>query len=204
MNYKDFCHWKNRIFTLKKYLSHVNITTTYSRKFSDFSSDILGSLRKSSVVFGNLRLFFGNLPKGSGIVGKWLKTSWYAKQNNIGLFGAFFVSFWLKFTVTVNFFLLSQWYTVQHMLSNKCCSRCSRNVEQCIMWYWTFKYAVRDVESYWTLLNENRAWLYFVQQVAATSQQVKKSQQCSTFVDQQNLNDVEPCIIRFSVKMPKI
>ena len=67
---------------------------------------------------------------------------------------------------------LSQWYKAQHLLSNKCSSYCSTNVEQCIMWCWTLKYAVQDVESCWTLLNENRAWLYSVQQVAATSQQV--------------------------------
>ena len=33
-------------------------------------------------------------------------------------------------------------------------------------------------------------------------QQVNKSQQCSTFVDEQKLNDVEPCIIRFTLHYP--
>ena len=61
----------------------------------------------------------------------------------------------------------SQWYTVQHLLSNKCCKCCSTNVEQCIMWCWMLKYAVQHVESCWTSLNENRAWHYSVQQVAA-------------------------------------
>ena len=36
------------------------------------------------------------------------------------------------------------------------------------MWCWMLKYAVQQVESCWTLLNENKAWLYSVQQVAAT------------------------------------
>ena len=62
---------------------------------------------------------------------------------------------------------LSQWYTVQHLLSNKCCDCCSTNVEQCIMWCWMLKYAIQHVESCWTFLNGNRAWFYSVQQVAA-------------------------------------
>ena len=47
---------------------------------------------------------FGSLRKSFEMIGKWLKTSWYTKQNNIGLFGAVFVSFWLKFTVTMSVF----------------------------------------------------------------------------------------------------
>ena len=35
-------------------------------------------------------------------------------------------------------------------MSNKCCSCCSTNVEQCIMWCWTLKYALQYVESCWT------------------------------------------------------
>ena len=42
---------------------------------------------------------------------------------------------------------LSQWYRVQNLLSNKCCSCCSTNVEQWTMWCWTLKYAV---ERCWT------------------------------------------------------
>ena len=34
------------------------------------------------------------------------KTPLYIKQNNIGLFGAVFASFWEKFTVSKNFLLL--------------------------------------------------------------------------------------------------
>ena len=45
---------------------------------------------------------------------------------------------------------LSEWYTVQHLLSNKCCNCCSTNVEQCILWCWMLKYAVQHVESCWT------------------------------------------------------
>ena len=37
---------------------------------------------------------------------KWPKTPWYTKQNNIGLFGAVFVSLWKKFTVSNNFLQL--------------------------------------------------------------------------------------------------
>ena len=62
---------------------------------------------------------------------------------------------------------LSQLYTVQHLLSNRCCDCWSTNVEQCIMWCWMLKYAIQHIESCWTLLNENRALLYSVQQVAA-------------------------------------
>ena len=35
-------------------------------------------------------------------------------------------------------------------------------------------------------------------------QQVNKSQQCSTFVDQQELNDVELCIIRLKPWLPAV
>ncbi len=79
-----------------------------------YSSDIFGSLQTSSVVFGNLRQFsgiFGNVQKSSEMIGNRRKVAEnvfiYNKQNNIGLFGVVFVSFWTKFTVTVNFFTVS-------------------------------------------------------------------------------------------------
>ena len=53
--------------------------------FSEFSSDMFGSLRKFSEMIGNVRMIFGLLSDNSG---------------------ADFVSFWMKFTVTVNFLLL--------------------------------------------------------------------------------------------------
>ena len=71
------------------------------------SSDIFGNGRTSSLVFGNLRQSSGIvaslLPKKSV---KWAKIASYTKPNNIGLFGAVFVSFWKKFTVSKNFLLL--------------------------------------------------------------------------------------------------
>jgi len=48
--------------------------------------EIFDSLQKSSEIIGNVRMIFGLL------------------SNN---FGAAFVSFWMKFTVTVNFFTVS-------------------------------------------------------------------------------------------------
>ena len=76
---------------------------------------------------------------------------------------------------------------VQHLWSNKCCSCCSTNVEQCIMWCWTLKYAVQHVESCWTKIELGSIPFN------------KLPQQCSTFVDQQKLNNVELCIICFRV-----
>ena len=59
--------------------------------------DLFVSLRKSSVAFGSLLKY---------IVVKWPKTPGYIKQNNIGLFGAVFASFWKKITVSKIFLLL--------------------------------------------------------------------------------------------------
>jgi len=56
------------------------------QKFSEFSSEIFGSLRKSSEMIGNVPMIFGLLSDN---------------------FGADFVSFRMKFTVTVNFLLLA-------------------------------------------------------------------------------------------------
>jgi len=53
--------------------------------FSEFSSDMFGSLRKFSEMIGNVRMIFGLLSDN---------------------FGTDFVSFWMKFTVAVNFLLL--------------------------------------------------------------------------------------------------
>ena len=53
--------------------------------FSEFSSEIFGSLQKSLEMIGNVGMNFGLLSDN---------------------FGADFVSFWMKFTVTVNFLLL--------------------------------------------------------------------------------------------------
>ena len=78
------------------------------------SSDIFGNGRTSSLVFGNLRQssgIFGSLRKTSEIVRNCLwncqkSLDLYTKQNNSGLFGAVFVSFQKKFTVSKNFLLL--------------------------------------------------------------------------------------------------
>ena len=51
----------------------------------EFSSEIFGSLRKSSEMIGNVGMNFGLLSDN---------------------FGADFVSFWMKFTISVNFLLL--------------------------------------------------------------------------------------------------
>ena len=53
--------------------------------FSEFSSEFFGSLRKSSEMMENVRMTFGLLSDN---------------------FGADFVSFWMKFTGTMNFLLL--------------------------------------------------------------------------------------------------
>ena len=53
--------------------------------FLEFSSEIFGSLRKSSEMIGNVGMNFGLLSDN---------------------FVADFVSFWMKFTITVNFLLL--------------------------------------------------------------------------------------------------
>ena len=79
------------------------------------SSDIFGNGRTSSLVFGNLRQssgVFGSLRKSSEIVRNCLKIAkklldLYTKQNNSGLFGAVFVSFRKKFTVSKNFLIVS-------------------------------------------------------------------------------------------------
>ena len=80
---------------------------------SEGSSDIFGNGRTSSLVFGNLRQYsgiVGSLRKSSEIIRncvKWPKTPSYTKQNNIGLIGAVFASFWEKSTVSKNFLLLA-------------------------------------------------------------------------------------------------
>jgi len=53
------------------------------------------------------------------------------------------------------------------------------------MWCWMLKYAV--VESCWTKIEHGSIPLN------------KLPQQCSAFVDQQELNDLEPCIIRLNL-----
>ena len=109
MNYKDFSGWKNRIFSLEKmHISHVRVMwrsqRKYSRKFSDFSLETFGSLLTSSVVFGNLRLssdIFRNDRESSESGRKLLDIL----NKRTLLFGAVFVTFWIKFTVTKNFLL---------------------------------------------------------------------------------------------------
>ena len=110
MNYKDFSGWKNRIFSLEKmHISNVRVMwksqRKYSRIFSDFSSETFGSLLTSSVVFGNLRLssdIFRNDGESSESGRKLLDIL----NKRTLLFGAVFVAFWIKFTVTKNFLLL--------------------------------------------------------------------------------------------------
>ena len=65
---------KNRIFAFPQYVVET---------FSNLSSDIVGSLRVSSEMIGNVEMTFRQLSDN---------------------FGAVFVSIWMKFTVTVNFF----------------------------------------------------------------------------------------------------
>ena len=88
----------SHLITAKICRSDMNITTTIKWKIFGCllrnrlqSSDILGSLRKSSEIIGNCR--------------EMAYTPWYTKQNNLDFLPSFFSS-WKKFNVTVNFLLL--------------------------------------------------------------------------------------------------
>ena len=71
------------------------------------SSDIFGKGRASSLVFENFRQSSVDLGNLKEIVVKWPKTPLYMKQNDIGLFGVVFASFWKEFTVSKNFFTVT-------------------------------------------------------------------------------------------------
>ena len=71
------------------------------------SGGFLGHLRQWANLFASLRK--SSTVSSSEIIRncrKWAKIPLYTKQNNIGLFGAVFASFWKKFTVSKNFLLL--------------------------------------------------------------------------------------------------
>ena len=65
---------------------------------------------------------------------------------------------------SISMAVLSQGYTVQHLLSNKLCAQLMLNS---VFLNWMLKYAMQHVERHLNVVEQNRAWVYSFQKVAS-------------------------------------
>ena len=67
---------------------------------------------------------------------------------------------------SISIAVLSQWYTVQHLLSNKLCAQLMLNSVSCIFKL-NVEIAMQHVQRQLNVVEQNRAWVYSFQQVAS-------------------------------------